>query len=384
MMVRWFSGLLLLLAIACSPDIDQAPFSEDFNGDTLVRRYHSDTPPLRDPLTLLEPRYYGTDQSEDTYLLESAWPLDVSDDGRLFVHDGRAMSIHIFSVEGEHLTSFGREGYGPGEFSMFLTGHVAADRLILWNGGNQALMQFDLEGNYISERRLPQYSWAHDPIPFEFPDGLRYLLRRTTTEMNNAHIEVHTLDSEFNKVHAVLDTVIRPTTVLIGNSPTTHPYSANEIIVATRPDLPVVYAYPIDYRICFEDVWRELKWEVEIPREPHPVTQQHRELTIQRYQRRNLEEEARRRLKFPPTLPIISDLNWSTDGRLWLRLFPAAAGETDSFEYDVFSSEGYWLFRQTLPERPSLITENGYYTSAVSESGEPLIMFRPWNSSVKP
>lgn len=383
-MARWFSGLLLLLVIACSPSTEYAPYSEERIGDTLVRSYHTDIPPILDPLSLLEPLYYGIDQSEDTYLLASARPLDVSDDGRLFVLDNRARTIHIFSVEGEHLTNFGREGHGPGEFSIFLSGYVVADRLILWNGGNQALMQFDLEGNYIGERRLPRYSWAHDPIPFEFPDDLRYLLRRTTTEMNNAYIEVHTLDSEFNKAHAVLDTVIRPTTVLIGNSPTTHPYSANEIIVATRPNLPVVYAYPTDYRICFEDVWREMKWEVKIPREPHPVTQRHRELTIQRYQRRNLEEEARRRLKFPPTLPVISGLRWSTDGRLWLRLYPAAAENIDSFEYDVFNSEGYWLFRQTLPESPSLITENGYYTSAQSESGEPLIMFRPWISSVQP
>ncbi|MFC1629167.1 6-bladed beta-propeller [Gemmatimonadota bacterium] len=307
----------------------------------------------------------------------------MSDDGRLFVLDSRAMSIHIFSNEGEHLSSFGREGRGPGEFSMFLSGYVLSDRLILWNGGNQALMQFDLAGNYISERRLPGYSWAHDPVPFVFQDGLRYLLRRTSTEMNNAYIEVHTLDNEFKKAHAVIDTVIRPTTVLIGGRETTHPYSANDLLVATRPDLPVVYAYPTDYRICFEDVWRENTWEVNIPREPHPVTQQHRESTIQRYQRRNLEEEARRRLKFPPTLPIISNLSWSTDGRLWIRLFPAAAGEVDVFEYDVFSSEGYWLFRQTLPEMPSLITENGYYASVQSESGEPLIMFRPWYSSIR-
>ncbi|MFC1559407.1 6-bladed beta-propeller [Gemmatimonadota bacterium] len=272
MISRWSSGLLCLIAISCSSNGEHSLYSEQTIGNTFVRSYHSDTPPELNPLSLLDPVSYGTDQSEDTYLLVSPFPLGRSDDGRLFVLDQRPTVIHIFNAEGEHLTSFGREGQGPGEFSVFLSGKVVGDRLILWNSGNQALMQFDLDGNYISEKRLPGYSWTHDLIPFEFPDGLRYLLRRTATEMNNAYIQVHSLDSEFNKVHAVIDTVIHPDTVLIGGRETPHPYSTTELKVASHPNLPVAYAYPTDYRIYFEDVWRDSRWEVKIPREPHPDT----------------------------------------------------------------------------------------------------------------
>lgn len=373
------AGVVLILCLQCSPQVEKVGFTEDSVGNTLVRTYLTDVPPSIDPLTLLETIDFGTNQSEDTYLLEIVRPLDVCEDGRLFVLDNRALAIHIFSNDGEHLTSFGREGRGPGEFSRFLSGHVLSDRLILWNGGNQALMQFDLEGNYISERRLPQFYWAEHPIPFEFPDGLQYLVQRASVENNNAYTQVFTLDSEFNRAHAVLDTIIRPPTVRLGNRPpTTHPYSTNRIYVATRPNLPVAYAYPNDYRIRFVDVWRDVKWEVKVPREPHPVTQQHRERIFEIYERSNLEEEARRKFKFPPTLPLIGGLSWSTDGRLWLRLYPAAAGEINSFEYDVFDSEGFWLFRQTLPDFPQLITGNGYYSSVESETGEPLIRFYPW------
>lgn len=79
----------------------------------------------------------------------------VAPDGERYVADGYGNShVHRFSASGEHLSSWGGAGTGPGEFS---TPHGVwvdrSDRVLVIDRENNRVQIFDREGRYLDEWR---------------------------------------------------------------------------------------------------------------------------------------------------------------------------------------------------------------------------------------
>ena len=82
-------------------------------------------------------------------------PTDVAvaPDGEIYVSDGYGNSaIHRFSASGEHMTTWGRPGSGPGEFT---TPHAIwvdrADRVLVADRENNRVQVFDRDGRFLEE-----------------------------------------------------------------------------------------------------------------------------------------------------------------------------------------------------------------------------------------
>ena len=80
-------------------------------------------------------------------------PTDVAvaADGEIYVSDGYGNSaVHRFSASGEHMTTWGRPGSGPGEFT---TPHAIwvdrGDRVLVADRENNRVQVFDREGRFI-------------------------------------------------------------------------------------------------------------------------------------------------------------------------------------------------------------------------------------------
>jgi len=78
--------------------------------------------------------------------------VDADGEGRIYVLDGQARRVRVFEPQGELVTSFGRSGGGPGEFSQALSQppgglFVGTDgTLSVPDMGNQRLSRFTLDG----------------------------------------------------------------------------------------------------------------------------------------------------------------------------------------------------------------------------------------------
>ncbi len=80
-------------------------------------------------------------------------PTDVAvaPDGEIYVSDGYGNSaIHRFSASGEHMTTWGRPGSGPGEFT---TPHAIwvdrAERVLVADRENDRVQLFDRDGRFL-------------------------------------------------------------------------------------------------------------------------------------------------------------------------------------------------------------------------------------------
>lgn len=129
-------------------EIDQAWASQrEMRGDTLVVRTTRGSI-WRDTMALVPELSIGLLEGEDAYLLGSVRGFDVDDDGRIYVVDGQAQDVRVFSPDGEHIVTIGRGGEGPGEFGRPDYVRVTADHRIVVRDPPWRFSVFSREGEY--------------------------------------------------------------------------------------------------------------------------------------------------------------------------------------------------------------------------------------------
>ena len=79
--------------------------------------------------------------------------ISVSPWGDIYISDGYAnSSVHRFSTEGKHLSSFGSPGSGPGQFRVPHSLRVSADgRVFVCDRENNRVQVFTQDGQYVTQ-----------------------------------------------------------------------------------------------------------------------------------------------------------------------------------------------------------------------------------------
>ncbi len=145
-------GLLLVLLSSAVLGVGSASADQPAAGDTAPRIRNGATPAEGvETITLQELWRIGGDD-EDSVLIGLIAQALVSDDGTIYLLDGQLNQIEVFSADGEHQGTIGREGSGPGEFRLALDMVFMPDGSI---GVAQVfpgkLVQIDLAGNPAGE-----------------------------------------------------------------------------------------------------------------------------------------------------------------------------------------------------------------------------------------
>ena len=93
-----------------------------------------------DPARLTETLRIGVIDGEEPYQLSEVYALAVADDGTLFVGNNQTSSVRVFSATGEFVREIGRQGQGPGEYTMVNDVWLAGDRIVIidWQLGGRA------------------------------------------------------------------------------------------------------------------------------------------------------------------------------------------------------------------------------------------------------
>ncbi len=377
LLIPWAVGLS-----GCS-DAGRSGFVERISNGVTVRSYRTATPPETDPYRLGPPHTFGADQGPDTYLLSSADYLGESADGRVYLLDIRSHLIHIFAGDATHLGAFGGLGAGPGEFSRGgLHAWVHEDEILVWDRLMHRLSIFDHTNVSQGSRQINGLSSNDYVVPYLYGGERRYLavtyFRTIGPEIQNYLLKLVPLTVDFEPAATLLDTFMYSPVDRIGNRSVLPPFTLLGAMMAIAPDLPVALWWPGAYRIDFLDPWSGEQWATELPIAPRPVTRELREWRIGYFSDSGLEAEARRGLHFPTHLPHIGTLTWSEDGRLWVMDSEPIPEEAVSYGYNVFSREGEWLFRQTLPVRLDACTADGIWVRGEREDGAPILEFHPF------
>jgi len=102
----------------------------------------------------------------DLELYDTLLPINtaVDDGGHFFVADAQSATIHRISSEGQHLTSFGGRGQGPGELFSISCLQIKDRVLYVYDQVSKKMLAFALDGSLLAHYRTPSTplnGWSH-------------------------------------------------------------------------------------------------------------------------------------------------------------------------------------------------------------------------------
>lgn len=157
-----------LICVSCSGDMNRTPFVQWDSAGVSIAESSAPVWPrghgwrVADAPTLT----IGTADGDPATQLYEVGAVLRLDDGRILVANTGTHEIRIFSASGEHLTSLGREGSGPGEFRW-------PRGLWVLPGDSLAVVDFERMTVFDSNGAL---SWSaprgHSPVHMAYPGGM--------------------------------------------------------------------------------------------------------------------------------------------------------------------------------------------------------------------
>jgi hypothetical protein len=361
------SCLLMFLAAAAQPALAhaQAPQFRDSAGIRIVENPESAVPPAGRWVVARQPRVQiGVLDGAEPYVLSGVRAGAVLPDGRIVITTQRPVQARVYDPNGRHLTTFGREGEGPGEFSERISSVTLAggDTLGLGNG-TLGVNLFSTDGAFLGTVAGPLPSGVRGAGSADWLGGRRFLLR-----LNRPAPPASTPDGAYAvPLSIALWSSGTPRVDTLGTFAWTMQYRMRGAPVEPFPSLVLPGAFG---RRLYDAANAQRVWvgdnitgsiavyapdgrQTHIIRRQHrplPVTAADREAALERVRdnaifraplppdvRRHLERQAAS-MPIPDAHPVFTDLIADQLGSLWARRPAHVGAAMDS--WDVFGPDG--------------------------------------------
>ncbi|MCH8286205.1 hypothetical protein IIB79_06710 [candidate division KSB1 bacterium] len=130
-----------------------------------VRIVHNDKPKNSNISIELERVIGSMDTNDDNYMLYMPSALEKDDEGNIYVLDAGNFRVQKYDSNGKYLLTFGREGRGPGEFSMPQSVEMGNDgKLYLFDQGSSLMHVFHKDGKFDESYRPEEAMGSFIPL----------------------------------------------------------------------------------------------------------------------------------------------------------------------------------------------------------------------------
>ena len=309
-------------------------------------------------LDLGEELRIGKEGDEQTQFFR-VMDVGVDPSGRIYVVDARNFRVQVFDPSGKYLRTIGRQGQGPGEFEMptaVCFGGQAGYMHVL--DRFRRINHFDDKGVYIRSTMFDGVAISYFP---EAGSGfIAVLLGGSDEELTSFH-SLSRVNGE-GKTQSVLARFPYTLYMERREGATLSRSTGFELSLYAAPmaENSLVYGYSKDYELVVLGP-DDKKLLVIRTDEPRP------EFT-------SVEKAIFGSMPVPKLKPYFYGLLTDSDGRIYVQKNTNTKGKrgygpiaTEDKLFDVFSSEGRFLFRTALPPNTRLIKGDLIYTYVVDE-----------------
>ena len=311
---------------------------------------------------------------EDTnYQFYNVIEIALDSEHNLYVLDSGNHRVQKFDRDGDYLLTIGREGEGPGEF-VRLTDVFIDKHDTVYLSDRRRIQIFDNTGVYI------------DSIPFENSindffldiDGNVYtFIMQSDEEGSKKYLvkydkkgKIVNRFAEFSDVQPVQS---RDSSGVRMSFKAYHQYNYWPFLFPISEER-FIYAYPSDYVITTMSYEGEIGSKIEKDEPPKPISGAEKDFIINRieeaFERRGRKpprEVVEASCQFPPHRPFFYGMNVDDKGRIYIRKARSVLDESGQAELDIFSNDGYYLYKVFLSFNPEIIRNGLLYDIFTSE-----------------
>jgi len=307
----------------------------------------------------------GGDPAQEKYYFPRGVSLNVDDEGNIYVCDLGNRRVQKYDQSGKYVTTIGRVGQGPGEYTFPSRVHFNSEGDICVSGGRE-IVYFTRNGDFLRKVSLKatlnyfilgpkgtivgkQQPWPNNPV-------------ETLLQLNAEGDVIRTI-AEFPSLGSVKKGVI-----------IMHWYKPIIGLALAPPD-SFWYGYSAEYKLYLADSEGQTKLIVTKDEKPALISSREKEATREKgifawigYIPGQMPMEL---VAFPRHRPFFGSWFLTDDaGRLYVPRIKSILDETKRMEFDIFSQNGIYLYKTIFNFTPNLIKKGYVYEIHRDESTE--------------
>ena len=311
-------------------------------------------------------------EDDDNYLFYQPRNISVDDQRNIYILERGNHRVQKFDKDGQFLLTIGKEGQGPGEFerpySLFLDKN---NNIYISDRGK--IHFFNPTGEFV--KTIP----LSDQISnfFVSSEGNIYgmMTQRSERERTELIVKMNSDGKILNNItkFAEVNQVMRKSGNMVSTFSITHTYNSRLHFTFSN-DEQLYSGNSSEYTFSQINLEGEIELIIKKEESFHPISQKEKDKILEGLSQlieqwpKEVVEEA---VQFPGYRPFFDRILTDDKGRIFIRRVKPVLEESDNVEFDIFSHEGYYLYRAIVPVSPEII-QNGYfydlYTS--DETGE--------------
>ena len=329
---------------------------EEENGVTVVKNPRE---PLYGELVFdLEEDLSIGNEEDDNYLFYRIVDIQVDNEGNFYVLERGNVRVQKFDKNGSYICTIGRQGQGPGEYQRPSQMLIDDKQETIGVQEQTRLIIFDKNGKYLDED-ITLEQWAFDLVK---DSGANIWGTFFQGDSNEVDAEVFRVITKFNPEGKVEKEVAKfPHDIYresveggILSISTGHEY---DVILSKINDQNIIYGYSEEYEFNIAGLDGNVHTKIQ-KEEP--------------YQGFSAEEKRKyKRGKFPEHKPFYYGVFSDSEGRIFVQRNMARKTEAAEKVFDIFSKDGYYLYKSVCQNTPWVVKDGYYYTRiANEETGE--------------
>jgi hypothetical protein len=298
-------------------------------------------------------------EEDDNYLFYGIGDIQVDKDGNIYVLERRNVRVQKFDKNGNYICTIGKKGQGPGEFLMPMQMLIDDRKGTIGVQEQTKLIIFDKNGKYLDED-LTLEQWAFDLV--KGADG-NIWGTFFQGDSNEVDAEIFRVVAKFDSAGKVEKEVAKyPHDVyreameggMILSVGTGYEYG---VILSEINDQNLIYGYSAEYEFNVVDLDGNIHTKIK-KEEP--------------YRGFSAEEKGKyKKGKLPEHKPFFYDVFSDSEGRIYVQRNMVRKAEAVEKIFDIFSKDGYYLYKAVCQDTPWVIKDGYYYTRiANDETGE--------------
>jgi hypothetical protein len=313
-------------------------------------------------------------EEDENYLFYKTWHLAVDRQGNIYVLDGGNIRIQVFDKNGRYLRTIGRKGQGPGEFQSPQGVFINDKKGEVYVPDFRSIKVFASNGNYLKTIPLESFNSSYcispngiilgetDKITFD---------ENNTRETKKYFTSLRLINNRDGSETAIASYPSQLSKIIEGGvAKFSHGYEHRLYMCAIGPQM-FIYGFSSDYNLNIIDSAGKLL--LKIQKESPVLSISEKEKDIVREKFRDSPIKNVNNIPFPRHKPhfekILADGDW-----IFIEHYKSPQEQGDVWSYDVFNTQGFYLYKLSFPLSPYLI-KNGYVylIKVLEEKGDVLV-----------
>jgi hypothetical protein len=322
-------------------------------------------------------------EKDENYLFYRTWHLAVDKQGNIYVLDEGNKRIQVFDKKGQYLRTIGRKGQGPGEFRSPQNVFVNDKNGEVYVADFRSIKVFASNGNYLKTIPLESFNRSYcispngiilgeiDKITFDENN-----IKETRKIFTSLRL-INNMDGSETAIASYPDQISK---IIEGRvAKFSHGYEHKFHMCAIGPQI-FIYGFSSDYSLNIIDSTGKLL--LKIQKESPVLSISKKEKDIVREEYRDSPIKNVNNIPFPKHKPhfgkILADGDW-----IFVEHYKSPQEQSDVWSFDIFNTQGFYLYKLSFPLRPYLI-KNGYVylIKVLEERGDVLVKrykIKNWN-----